>query len=136
MNMYKLNDKQNALAYVIYMIVGSYFTKTKCISRYMERKLYLYYKEIGVNTQYIIEENCIKFAEKVLRKKLPVEIWEEEVKVQFPTVLDENQYVRFVGNSWTLEISYILINIRRPELHFEFSNNVVKSNPNIDTKAA
>lgn len=59
---------QEAVAYVAYMIVGSYFNKEKCRNQLAVDRLYLYYKEQGAKKQEMLEAGIIAQADRVLKK--------------------------------------------------------------------
>ena len=43
----KTNNQQLQTAYALYMIMGSYFHKSVCNTKVLERKLFLYYKDLN-----------------------------------------------------------------------------------------
>ena len=69
--MYRFTEKrktiQEAMAYVVYMIVGSYFNRETCRNQFAADRLYLYYKELGANKQEMMEACIIAQAGKVLK---------------------------------------------------------------------
>ena len=56
------------MAYVVYMIVGSYFNRETCRNQFAADRLYLYYKELGANKQEMMEACIIAQAGKVLKR--------------------------------------------------------------------
>ena len=74
--------KQKALNYVMYMILGSYFTKAVCKSPIREKQLLLYYKDLKPNDQVDMENLCIRYIEK-FKKAVPEEFWNQEMEVHF-----------------------------------------------------
>lgn len=64
---YKFVEKrktvQEEMAYVVYMIVGSYFNKVFCKNQAMADRLYLYYAEMKGSTQEAKEKKVITQAE-------------------------------------------------------------------------
>lgn len=98
----KFTNERLAFDYTIYMIVGSYFKKAKCQNQFMETRLRINYLEEKVNSQYRMEEVCINYTEKKLRKELPGDIWDEEMKVYFVCDKDNMTYVAFVGEKYIL----------------------------------
>lgn len=72
--------KQKALDYIMYMILGSYFTKAVCLSPLREKQLLLCYKDLKPADQLDLEEKCIRYVEK-FRKVVPEEFWEQTVRV-------------------------------------------------------
>ena len=58
---------QEAAAYVVYMIVGSYYNKEVCRNQFTADRLYLYYKEQGAKKQEHMEAGIIAKAERALK---------------------------------------------------------------------
>jgi len=81
--MVKMNftSNQTAFAYSIYMMLGSYFDKTKCLTPLQEKKMRVQYLEQKLTSQYQMEETCIRLIEKELLPKLPKEIWNNQMEV-------------------------------------------------------
>lgn len=50
-------DKQTT--YILYMIIGSYFRKCTCRTKFLEQSLFLYYKDMKENKQVKTEERII-----------------------------------------------------------------------------
>ena len=67
----KTNNKQQQTAYVLYMVVGSYFHKSICSNKVMEDRLYLHYREMPLRRQCDLEKQVIKNTEKELKDILP-----------------------------------------------------------------
>ena len=69
---YRFTEKrktvQEAMAYVAYIIVGSYFNKEICRNQLAADHLYLYYKEQGTNKQEMMEACIIAQAGKILKR--------------------------------------------------------------------
>lgn len=64
--------QQKALDYALFMISSSYFDEQpECSSPYMEKKLFLYYREVPDRSQIELEKECIAFMEKKLLAVLP-----------------------------------------------------------------
>ena len=74
-------DEQMAFEYAIYMILGSYFPKTTCSNARLEEKMRLRYCEQKHNTQYQMEEICIRYVEKKILPFFPARVWEQEMRV-------------------------------------------------------
>lgn len=72
---------QKAMDYIVYMIVGSYFDGMECMNKKVEKKLFLFYKDIRTKRQYAMEEKCIRYVEHYIMKDVPGAIWNENVKV-------------------------------------------------------
>ena len=64
-------DEQLALDYIIYMMMGSFFEKTKAASAWRERILRLQYQLLPQRIQYEIEEDCEHYFEKKILSELP-----------------------------------------------------------------
>lgn len=117
MNDEKTLRLQKAMDYIVYMMVGSYFAGTQCLSRICEKKLFLNYKEIGVEKQIKYENECIWFTENVLMKKLPERIWNETVKVNMtPDASGKGTTITFVGEDFKMSVSSDCSNNSRPKL--------------------
>lgn len=52
-------DSLKADAYIMYMILGSYFKSCKCDNSILEKRLFLNYKDLSLNKQYAREEKII-----------------------------------------------------------------------------
>ncbi|MBQ3545900.1 MAG: hypothetical protein IJA34_13110 [Lachnospiraceae bacterium] len=98
------NNLQKVLEYVTYMMVGSYFKKCKCFSSWLESSMLIEYKETKLNTQFMIEEMCIKYVENVLEDRLPKEIWKEQMNVEFIRHLDGQSEIRFISKRYVLSL--------------------------------
>ena len=69
--LYTSNSKPDSLkadAYIIYMIIGSYFKSCKCDNAILEKRLFLNYKDLSKNKQETKEEKIIKKVESVAAK--------------------------------------------------------------------
>ena len=62
----KTSHRQQETAYMLYMIISSYFHKCSCKSRALEENLFLYYKEIQKDRQVDKERQIIRVSEGVL----------------------------------------------------------------------
>ena len=58
---------QEEIAYIVYMIVGSYFNKTLCCNQLVVDRLYLYYMEMKQAAQEKKENKIIALADKILK---------------------------------------------------------------------
>jgi len=106
--MFKTNFKNNsqALAYSVYMMVGSFFKSCKCRNEMVESNFFLSYCEAGTKLQYTLEERAEKYALKNIFEK----------DVEFMELCDNSDVitsfvpsgtgfiVRFVGNDFALNI--------------------------------
>lgn len=62
-------DRQKAVAYMLYMLAGSYFNRCKCQSGTMEKYLLLHYLEMPRGRQLKDEERILKVIDKVIGSK-------------------------------------------------------------------
>lgn len=123
MKMNVTNEKET-LAYVIYMITGSYFKKVICEkAKLQEQKLFLYYQEEKREHQYFLEDQCIEYSENVLLTTLPEKIWEQEVEVHFRSSGD-TRWICFEGKNFVLAISAV----KKGKRKVEFQNKLIKKN--------
>lgn len=72
--------KQNAFDYALYMIASSYFDKAICKSKRLEGNLLLQYKEQKTDKQLQMEDLCISYMDKLV-KKLPKEVFQQNMEV-------------------------------------------------------
>lgn len=98
-----MTKNSNAIAYIIYMICGSYFKKAICMSKLREKQLKIAYSEQKRDNQIKLEERCDNYLNSRVLPKLPEEIFEDMVDVQF---INSDNYiiVKFIGFNWTLEM--------------------------------
>lgn len=62
----KTSHRQQETAYMLYMIIGSYFHRCSCRSKALEENLFLYYKELHEKRQVEKERQIIRVSEGVL----------------------------------------------------------------------
>lgn len=62
----KKSHRQQETAYMLYMMISSYFHRCSCKSRALEENLLLYYKEIQKDRQVDKERQIIRVSEGVL----------------------------------------------------------------------
>lgn len=65
----KTSHRQQETAYMLYMIIGSYFHRCSCRSKALEENLFLYYKELQEKKQEK-ERQIIKVSEGVLKDNI------------------------------------------------------------------
>lgn len=94
-----MDSRRDVLNYVVYMIGGSYFTKTNFLSPHLEKRLRIKYVETKQNIQLDLESKCIEFVENTLLPRLPKEVWNQTVDVKITT-----SGVWFLGASYALHI--------------------------------
>lgn len=66
--LYTSNSKPDSLkadAYIIYMMLGSYFNDCKCDNTILEKRLFLNYKDLSLNKQYAREEKILAKIDKL-----------------------------------------------------------------------
>lgn len=101
----KINNSNDAIAYVVYMIMGSYFKKTVCMSTIKERQLKVVYCETKRDTQIKMEERCINYIDTKLVGEVPEEIFNDMVEVHFiPNTKEHRLDVLFEGFDWKLRM--------------------------------
>jgi len=99
-----LTDNQKALEYAAYMIIGSYFKKTKCISSVTEKKMRIQYVEQKLDNQYQMEDLCIRYAEKELVRELPKNVWNCEMKARLVICEDGRTEIQFISPKYVLVV--------------------------------
>ena len=68
----KQDNRQQQVAYALYMIGSSYFHKSVCSNRRLETILHLYYQDMPMKKQEELEEKLIVAVETELKEILPV----------------------------------------------------------------
>ena len=66
----KTSHRQQETAYMLYMIISSYFHKCSCKSKALEENLFLYYKEIQKDRQVDKERQIIRVSEGILKDNM------------------------------------------------------------------
>ena len=80
----KRKTTQEEMAYIVYMIVGSYFNKAKCKNSKIADRLYLYYAEMRESAQEKKEKKIITQVENVLKAyKKVLSTMTSEVMIHF-----------------------------------------------------
>lgn len=98
-------DNQTAFEYAIYMMIGSYFAKASCRNLLQEKNRLLQYHEQRRDNQYLMEDICIKYAEKFLRPSVTSRLWKEEVQVRFVQGHDDQlSEVQFISDTYVLRV--------------------------------
>jgi hypothetical protein len=88
------HDNQRAWDYIMYMMLGSYFKKTNCLTTFWEQKLSLNYSAMKKQDQYAAEDKCIKVIEEEILPQLPEEFLESTVDIKL--VVDEKDDVTVI----------------------------------------
>lgn len=101
--MAKMNlvNNQAAFEYALYMIASSYFESTKCRNAALEKKLLLSYRELKKESQFLMEDNCIRFMNKLV-KKLPHSVFDENVLVELRRAENAPTEILFIGKNHIL----------------------------------
>ena len=66
----KTSHRQQETAYMLYMIIGSYFHRCSCRSKALEENLFLYYKELQEKRQVEKERQIIRVSEGILKDSM------------------------------------------------------------------
>ena len=120
--MVKMNftSNQTAFEYAVYMMVGSYFDKTVCKNKMLEKKMYVQYLEQKEKSQIQMERISIRFVEKELKRRLPKELWNQQVEVKFGrTNIEGVRDIQFHGSNYILRVSGIYRGKRNTKMHYE-----------------
>ena len=114
-------SNQTAFEYAIYEIVGSYFKKAKCQSTIQEQKLIVHFKEQKQDTQCLMENKVDGYVKAVLLKKLPPEIWDEEVTVEIRKAPEsELMNIIFYGEKYALIVKGAYRGKNNAEFNYRF----------------
>jgi len=114
-------SNQTAFEYAIYEIVGSYFKKAKCQSTIQEQKLIVHFKEQKQDTQCLMENKVDGYVKAVLLKKLPPEIWDEEVTVEIrKTPESDLMNIIFYGEKYALIVKGAYRGKNNAEFNYRF----------------
>lgn len=107
-------EQQNAMDYIVYMIIGSYFASAKARTGWRENGMRLRYCLLGQGKQYDLEECCDKYFEEVLSDKIPEKFLEKKVDVYFRREKGNgNSAVIFSDGSSRLEVTALYGGRRR-----------------------
>ena len=114
-------SNQTAFEYAIYEIVGSYFKKARCPSTIQEQKLIVHFKEQKQDTQCLMENKVDGYVKAVLLKKLPPEIWDEEVTVEIrKTPESDLMNIIFYGEKYALIVKGAYRGKNNAEFNYRF----------------
>ena len=98
-----VTSQQELSAYVIYMILGSYFKKAVCVSTIKESQLRLAYLAQKRDNQINMEERCDNYVTSRLIPNVPEVIFNDMVEVRF--LLNNDKYiVEFTGFDWKINM--------------------------------
>ena len=114
-------SNQTAFEYAIYEIVGSYFKKARCQSTIQEQKLFVHFKEQKQDTQCLMENKVDGYVKAVLLKKLPPEIWDEEVTVEIRKAPESDlMNIIFYGEKYALIVKGAYRGKNNAEFNYRF----------------
>lgn len=120
----EITPRSKALAYAIFMVVGSYFKKAVPVSDIKEKRLRLYYSEQKRDNQIKMEEQCIKYFENFINDELTEDMLNDMVEVKFIDMSNRDSIkVIFKGFDWRLSINGIYTGNK---LRFEYE--IIKNN--------
>ena len=113
-------DEQMALDYIIYMMMGSFFDKTRAASTWKEKILHLRYQLLNPKTQYSLEKDCERYFEKKILPNLPKDFLKGKASVHWVESKDGNYTaVVFVRGRRQLWVASLYGGrIRRPEFEY------------------
>ena len=122
------NAKQFQLEYAMYMMLGSYFKKATCKSKIIEKRLFLYYQDLGCSKQEDLEEEVIKFIDETLLFALDI-----------PGIEERKVSIRFIptekGNIINIEGKNVYINLKVCKKNGRIKYAFLKTpNPNASVK--
>lgn len=95
-------SSKRALAYTIYMMLGSYFKKAVCTSTIKEGQLRIAYNEQKKDNQVKYEEYCDRYIEDKIVPDVPEVIFDDMVEVSFIEDNSPSISVIFVGFDWKI----------------------------------
>ncbi|MBQ7774660.1 MAG: hypothetical protein IJ379_06895 [Lachnospiraceae bacterium] len=97
----KKSRKQQENAYIVYMMLGSFFEKAVCKAKFLEKSLFLYYKDLSAEKQVKREEEILNDLEKQLAQYMD-ELKDNncQVHIQYK---DENYVLQFVADNMLIE---------------------------------
>lgn len=99
----EVTSQQELSAYVIYMILGSYFKKAVCVSTIKETQLRLAYLAQKRDNQINMEERCDNYVTSRLIPNVPEVIFNDMVEVRF--FINNGKYVvEFTGFDWKINM--------------------------------
>lgn len=108
---FKMNNKkaieQNAVVFITYMIGSSYFNvNTTCNSTILEKRLELYYKELPSKKQFLFENICDNYMQKLL-KEIPSCMWDMRAGVDFKIkpLSEEKLFFEIIFDTWKFAFS-------------------------------
>ncbi len=94
---------QQAYEYALYMIATSYFRSAKCLSKRLEKRLLMEYKELKLQKQYEMEQSCISYMNS-LKKQLPHKVFAGDVVVRMVRLNPYRTGLEIRGDHFVLEL--------------------------------
>ena len=94
---------QQAFEYAFYMIATSYFGSAKCLSKRLEKRLLMEYKELKLQKQYEMEQSCISYMNS-LKKQLPPRVFRGDVVVRMVRLNPYRTGLEIRGDRFVLEL--------------------------------
>ena len=115
----KQMSKQKAFEYCMYMILSSYFSTIILKSPLQEKNLLLHYKDLKPQEQFALEEQCIRYFDKI-QNKIPAGVWEEPMEVHLLGKKDRtNTELRFESEPYIICVTADCSKAK-PEIKFVF----------------
>ena len=108
--MAKMNliNNQAAFEYTLFMIASSYFKSTRCRNKALEKKMLLSYKELKKESQFLMEDICIRFMNKLIRK-IPREALNEKFVVELRRAENAPTEILFISKKYILSFMGIYV---------------------------
>lgn len=100
----KSSNVQKENAYILYMILSSYFHKCICRSKITEENLFLYYKNMSTGKQEKRESQIINAVGRAIGKK---EQSLADLNCEFWILIENGQY-RLIFKTWFEEVTAIV----------------------------
>ena len=125
------NAKQMAVAYIIYMMGGTYFKTCKAKNKLKERNLFMYYKGLSVKNQLRLERQADRALSLVLSESdLKCEVFfkeGKELEVKFDTGLTTlSAFVKEDGTYYFVSKNEEAVQLTLPEAGFKCEFSVEK----------
>lgn len=99
-------NRQRALDYCMYMMLASYFNGSICKSSFLEKRLYLYYKEQKPDNQVEMEKQCIQLIEQEILPQIPQACVDSTVRIKLTQKGDrEPVLLTLYGKGYWMQVS-------------------------------
>ena len=109
-NQERRNEKQKAFDYCVYMMLSSYYKKTRCLSDVLQTNLFLHYKELNDNQAVELEKEAINLIEKLILPNIPENIEGKDATV---TILPWNDTYGCHGIQAKTDSSVVTVYIKK-----------------------